>query len=51
MEGATPPTITANTFYNCNNFAQIIVPSGSLEAYKAAAVWSGYADMMVEADE
>lgn len=40
IEAVTPPTIGYNTFSNTND-CQIYVPSGSVNAYKAA--WSDYA--------
>ena len=43
----TPPTLGAAVFYNCT--AQIIVPAGCGDTYKAADGWSTYADYIVEA--
>ena len=39
----TPPTLRSNSFDNTNN-CPIYVPCGSVDAYKAAAGWSTYAD-------
>jgi len=39
---STPPTLGSNVFNNTNN-SPIYVPSGSVEAYKAASIWSTYA--------
>jgi hypothetical protein len=38
----TPPTISANSFPS--NITEVYVPDESLEAYKTATNWSGYAD-------
>lgn len=46
----TPPTIQSNTFQNAK-INKIIVPNGTLDAYKSATNWSAYADNMVEASE
>lgn len=46
----TPPTIQSNTFSNAK-INKIIVPKGTLAAYKSATNWSAYADKMVEAAE
>lgn len=46
----TPPTIQSTTFQNAK-INKIIVPKGTLAAYKAATNWSAYADKMVEAAE
>lgn len=46
----TPPTIQSSTFGNAK-INKIIVPVGTLEAYKAATNWSALADKMVEASE
>ena len=42
VESATPPTLGINVFDGTNN-CPIYVPSGSVDAYKAASVWSNYA--------
>lgn len=43
VNATTPPTLrTTNTFANTNN-CPIYVPSASVNAYKAARVWSSYA--------
>ena len=46
----TPPTIQSSTF-TVEMVAKIIVPKGSLDAYKAATNWSALADKMEEATE
>ena len=46
----TTPTIQSNTFSDAK-INKIIVPKGTLAAYKSAANWSAYADKIVEADE
>ena len=47
FKGDTPPTIGANAFYSCRSLSQIIVPKGSLDAYKTA-VGESLADKVVE---
>lgn len=47
----TPPTLGSNAFYDASVDLKIIVPKGTLNAYKSAANWSVYADKIVEADE
>ena len=42
VESATPPTLGSNVFNDTNN-CPIYVPSGSVNAYKAASGWSNYA--------
>lgn len=42
VNATTPPTLSANAFYNTNN-CPIYVPSASVETYKSASGWSGYA--------
>ena len=42
VESATPPTLGSNAF-NSTNDCPIYVPSGSVNAYKAASGWSSYA--------
>ena len=46
----TPPTIQSNTFQNAK-INQIIVPKGTLAAYKSATNWSNFADKIEEATE
>ena len=46
----TPPTIQSNTFGNAK-INKIIVPKGTLAAYKSATNWSAYADKIEEATE
>lgn len=47
----TPPKTGWNIFHNCTALTKIIVPKGSLDAYKSATNWSAYADYMEEATE
>ena len=47
MLGETPPTIQANTM-QYDNIAQIVVPTGTGDTYKAAPVWSNFATKIVE---
>lgn len=42
IEATTPPTLGTDVFYNTND-CPIYVPSGSVDAYKAASGWSDYA--------
>lgn len=49
--GTTPPTITSDGFGGGYYLEKIIVPKGSLDAYKSATNWSKYADIMEEATE
>ena len=42
VHSTTPPTLGSNAFNNTND-CPIYVPSGSVNAYKAASGWSGYA--------
>ena len=42
VESATPPTLGYGVFDGTNN-CPIYVPSGSVDAYKAASKWSNYA--------
>lgn len=46
----TPPTIQSSTFSNAK-INKIIVPKGTLAAYKSATNWSKYADKIEEAAE
>lgn len=46
----TPPTIQSGTFKDAK-INQIIVPKGTLDAYKSATNWSAYADKIEEATE
>ena len=46
----TPPTIRLNTFDNAK-INKIIVPKGTLAAYKSATNWAALADKMEEATE
>lgn len=51
IKAVTPPTADETPFSECPKLTTIIVPKGSLEAYKTATNWSAYADLMVEASE
>ena len=48
VKATKPPTLNTTTFTKCDALAQIIVPVGCAEAYKAATNWSAYADIIVE---
>ena len=48
LKAKTPPTITGASFYSCDKLSKIIVPVGTLEAYKSANNWSKFADILVE---
>lgn len=50
MLPTTPPILGPEVFDGTASNLQIIVPQGTLDAYKAATNWSAYADKMVEAD-
>ena len=50
LKAKTPPSITSDTFYSCNKLSKIIVPVGTLEAYKSANNWSKFADIFVEGE-
>jgi hypothetical protein len=41
ITAVNPPTLGTNTFTSTNN-CPIYVPSGSVDAYKAASGWSDY---------
>lgn len=43
VEATTPPTLGEAVFENTSNALIIYVPSGSVNAYKAASGWSDYA--------
>lgn len=51
MKPTTPPTLGTGVFAGTSADLQIIVPKGTLAAYKAATNWSALADKMVEATE
>lgn len=46
MTSSTPPSLGTNAFDNVNQNFDIIVPQGSLNAYKTASGWSEYADII-----
>ena len=46
IKATTPPTFVANVFEYCYNLTAIYVPSGSVEAYKAASGWSAYKNLI-----
>ena len=48
---ATPPTINPQAFSNCSQLSKIIVPVGTLEAYKKATNWKAFASKFEEATE
>ena len=41
-----PPVVADLAFVNCLNIATVYVPAASVEAYKTANYWSGFADMI-----
>lgn len=43
-KASTPPTLYASTFKSTNSTFQIFVPAASVEAYKTADVWVGFAE-------
>ena len=43
IKATNPPSLGSNVFNNIQNVFTIYVPSGSVEAYKAASGWSKYA--------
>ena len=47
----TPPSIYSTSIENNKALTKIIVPKGSLDAYKSATNWSKFADYMEEATE
>lgn len=46
IEATVPPT-TTQPFKGCDRLTTIVVPAGSVNAYKTAPGWSDYADMIV----
>ena len=50
ITSVTPPTLGADTFLNNTNLSHIYVPNASVDAYKAAAGWSAYADIITAID-
>lgn len=46
-----PPTLAYTAISDGDTLTSIIVPSGSLEAYKASTNWARYGDKLVEASE
>lgn len=51
MLPTTPPTITSDIFTNTPVDLQIVVPKGTLDAYKSATNWAALADKIEEAAE
>lgn len=51
IKAITPPTLHQDAFKNCNDTFKIYVPSESVEAYKTASVWSGFADRIFGIEE
>lgn len=50
IKAQTPPTLNS-PLIETQNLNKIVVPQGTLEAYKAATNWSTYADYMEESTE
>lgn len=50
IRAQTPPTLNS-PLIETQNLNKIVVPQGTLEAYKAATNWSTYADYMEESTE
>jgi uncharacterized repeat protein (TIGR02543 family) len=50
LNSAEPPSLGANAFDGCTSLNAIGVPSGSIEAYKAAEGWKAYAGKIRAAD-
>ena len=46
---STPPSLAGSSVFKNSYINQIIVPAGCGDAYKAASIWSNYADKIVEA--
>lgn len=46
VEATTPPSAGFNMFYYCIDLTEILVPSASVDAYKAASGWSTYANII-----
>lgn len=46
MTSSTPPSLGSYAFYNVSPDFDIIVPQGSLNAYKTASGWSEYANII-----
>lgn len=46
VRASTPPTLGSGVFGGCAALAHINVPADSVAAYKAAAGWSAYADII-----
>ena len=42
MQGATPPTIEDDTFYEISRGVEIKIPCGSINSYKTAEYWSEF---------
>jgi hypothetical protein len=51
LKPTTPPTLGGTSVFSTNNITEIIVPKGTLSAYKSATNWSAYASKIVEAKE
>ena len=49
IKATTPPTLATSSSIQQNYVDQIVVPAGTLEAYRTATNWSALADIMVEA--
>lgn len=48
FEGTTPPTFGSDTFRRCTSLEKIIVPQGSLSAYRAVSNLSQWSSLMEE---
>lgn len=48
FQRTTPPAFGTNTFFYCFALEQIIVPQGSLNAYKSVGTLSNWTNLMVE---
>ena len=44
LHSTTPPTLGSNALYNVNSNIRILVPSASVNTYKAASGWSDFAN-------
>ena len=48
FKSATPPSISVDSLHQPKYIKTIVVPNGCAEAYKSAANWAEYADLIVE---
>ena len=49
LKSTSPPSLVNSNSIDKNYVDQIVVPAGTLEAYRTATNWSAFADKMVEA--